>query len=198
MPISGGLITGQRLKTESVPVVIASDQIISMVTPSILASTYSASITGLSVAITPTDIFTIIGSNTKIIKIISISFSATKTNSSINDLILLKRSTDNTGGIFTTPIMVPHDSIDTPATAIIRAYTTNPTLGILVGNLRADKILIPSGTSSSSPIINSIDVVSTIAKPLILNGPSEIISVNLNSVSLSGASIDLNIIWIEV
>jgi hypothetical protein len=188
---------GETTKANSMPVVLASDQVIPVTTTSNLAATYSASITGLNVAANPTDIFTIVGSNTKTIKIISITFSATKTNSSIVDVILLKRSTDNTGGTFTTPTKVPHNSTDPASTATIRAYTANPTLGTLAGNLRSDKILIPSGTSSSSPITNAIESVSTVAKPITLIGESEAISLNLNGVSVNGSSINISVIWIE-
>lgn len=159
-----------------------------------LKSSYSASIIGLVAANTATDIFTLTGSATKTIRVTRIQISATQTTATANNVVLLRRSTANTGGTSTTPNIVPLDSSNAAATGVVRAYTANPTLGTLVGNLRANKVFI--STTTTSP--NTLDwKFGEGCQPIYLRGTSEVLSVNLNGTTLAGNSFNIFIEWTE-
>src|SRR5204863_4895248 len=97
-------------------------------------ATYGASITGLVVAASATDIFAITGSATKIVRITRLRISGVRTTGTDTDIQLIKRSTANTGGTSTNPTKVAYDSNDPASTATINAYTANPTgLGTAIG-----------------------------------------------------------------
>ncbi len=105
-------------------------------------ATYSASVNGFTLAATPTDIFNIIGSATKTIRVTKIRLTGTTTSGSpiSVSVMLTKRSTANTGGTRATAINVPHDSTSAAGTANVGNYTANPTaLGTLVGNIRSHR-----------------------------------------------------------
>jgi hypothetical protein len=90
--------------------------------------TYSAAKVGLVPAASATDIFTITGSASKIIRVTHIEITATTTaaTAAALDILLLKRNVANTGGTSTgSPTPVPHD-INAPAvSATVLAYTAN-------------------------------------------------------------------------
>src|SRR6266550_8344389 len=83
-------------------------------------STYSAAKVGLVPGSSATDFFTLTGSATKTVRITRITITATTTSATpvALDILLLKRSTANTGGTSTgSPTAVPHDSANPAATA---------------------------------------------------------------------------------
>jgi hypothetical protein len=160
--------------------------------------TYTAVVVGLSAANLATDFFSITGASGKKVEIIGTTFSATKNNTGLIDLLIVKRSTANSGGTSTTISGVPHDSGDAAASATVRAYTVNPTLGTLVGNIYAEKVLVPSTNNSSGKGAASVNLVSTLdSKPLTLKSASEVISFNFNGVSHAGNSVNASFTWIE-
>ena len=158
--------------------------------------TYSAAILGLATAMVSTDIFVITGSATKVIKIESITVSATRSTSSNTDIVLLVRSTDNSGGSFTTVTAVPHDSNNAAATAVVRAYTANPTTGTLVGNLRTEKTFFNSAGAGPSDRIEWT-FRSEVNQRLVLRGTSQILALNLNGQTITTPSFDIFISWSE-
>lgn len=157
-------------------------------------ATYSASVVNLVPALTPTDVFTITGSNTKIIKIRSISFSCTQTNNTVRDVLVIKRSTANTGGTSTASAAVPHDSLFAAATASVLSYTANPTLGTAVGTILADKIQYPA-TNEKVSFAQARPF--ELQYPIVLRSTSEVIAVNLNAVTSAGALCNGNVRWTE-
>lgn len=159
-------------------------------------ATYSAAVTGLTVAAAPTDIFTITGSATKTIRITRISFTGSETTATQRDVVLLKRSAANTGGTSTTQTNVPHDSTSAAGTATIRSYTVNPTgLGALVGALRSRKVFIATTTTNSDEMI--LDFGDKPAQALVIRGTGEVVSINLNSVASAGSSLNISVEWTE-
>lgn len=157
--------------------------------------TYSTSIIGLTAASAATDIFTITGSATKTIKVKKISITGTQTTAGANNIVLLKRSTANSAGTATTPAIVPHDSNSAAATAVVRAYTANPTAGALVGNVRATKMLVPTITGAEAPVEFTFGLEET--QSLRLRGTGEVLALNLNGQTLLGNSFDIFIEWTE-
>ena len=160
-------------------------------------ASYSAAIVGLVAAATaPTDLFTISGSASKIIRITRIAITASQTTAAQRDVLLIKRSTANTGGTSTSPAGVPHDSTSAAATAVVRAYTANPTgLGTAVGTIRSRKVFVTTPSLNSDEMI--VDFGTRPAQAVVLRGVAETLAINLNSVASAGSLFDISIEWTE-
>lgn len=186
---------GQQTKDNSLPVVFPSDAPV-VVTTRDAKATYSAVVYGLNVASSPTDIFTITGSASKTIKITDITFSATKTANGFGDVLLIKRSSADSGGTSSTAAAVPYDSANAAASATVRSYTANPSsLGTEVGKIAAHRYFY-SGLSVAAPLLE-FQFGNDNKQPVTLRGASEQLAVNLNGGTLSGNLIDLYVEWTE-
>lgn len=157
---------------------------------------YSATIVNLVPALLATDIFTITGSATKTVLIKNITISGTQTTAGSTNLLLVKRSTANSGGTSSAPTMVSHDSSDSAATAVVRAYTANPTLGTLVGALNAIKQYFPTLTGVPS-VEEYYFGDAPFKKEIVLRGTSQVLAVNLNGATVAGGNLDISIEWTE-
>lgn len=181
---------GQKTQAGSVPVVVSSDP------------TYSSGISALNVANSATDIFTLTGSASKTIRVkrieVFLTVSVALGGSQTIEIVLAKRSTANSSGTSTTPTIVPHDSGDAAGTAVVRAYTVNPTLGTLVGAIRCAKITAVS-VNTAAPVARQVwDFGLPNSKPIYLRGTSEVLAVNLNGNTLTSDDNAINIEWDEV
>lgn len=165
--------------------------------PVATAPAYRAAIVGLTTAASATDILTITGAANKVITIQRIECSGIGSTAGTADVVLLRRSTANSGGTSTTPTVVKLDSSNPTASAVVRAYTVNPTVGTLVGNLGASKLALPlaaTGASMQSYVYYNM----TGSTPLRIRSASEVIAVNGNGATLApGASLDCAIEWTE-
>jgi hypothetical protein len=164
--------------------------------------TYSAAKQGLVPAATPTDVFTIIGSASKIIRILRIEIVVTSTaaTGAAIDVLLLRRSTADTGGTSTTTALIPHDNLDPPATSVVTSYTANPgALGTIIGvALRATKLMptLATSTATDFPLPDRVfwDFGNRPGKGIVLRGVADTLAINLNSVSLAaGASMSIGV-----
>lgn len=158
--------------------------------------TYSSTVVGLVLAANPTDVFTIIGSASKVVRIHKIRVSGTTTSGSPIKISvnLVKRSTADTAGTSTTPSVVPHDSDNAAGTAVTRAYTANPTLGTSVGVIRAQ-----STSVQAAGMTEAIDWdFEHLGQPLVLRGVAQNLAVNFNGTSITGSVISISIEWSEV
>lgn len=156
---------------------------------------YSASVSALAVAVNPTDIFTIIGSATKVIRITSVHLTATRTTSGTTTIQLIKRSQPNSGGTSSATTTVPYDSTSPSATAVVLSYTANPTLGTAVGAVDSIKKHI---SSTNNPLDETIwEFGSRPTKAIILRGVSESLSINLGGSAIAGGNFDMTIEWTE-
>lgn len=159
-------------------------------------ATYSASAVAFAAATTPTDVFTIIGSGTKTVRVIRVAVTGTQTTGAMRDILLIKRSAANTGGTSATATAVPHDSLSAAATAAVKSYTANPSgLGAVVGTIRAEKIFIGATTAVSGELI--ADYGPRYGQSIVLRGAAETLAVNLNSVTSTGNSITICVEWTE-
>lgn len=158
--------------------------------------TYSACTAVLTVAASTTDFFTITGAASTKVKIQNIILTGEATSNAIPEVILLKRSTANSGGTSTTITAVPHDSGDAAASATVQAYTVNPTTGTLVGNLRAIDLFF-SGASGNPAQILEMNFDEKAGKCPTLNSASEVIALNLAGVTVAGANFAISITWTE-
>jgi hypothetical protein len=164
-------------------------------------ATYCASITGLASAASATDIFTITGSATKVVRVNRIRVSATQNTVGYTDILLVKRSTANTVGTSTAPTIVSNDSNNPAGTAVVRAYTANPTLGTAVGTMRSNKILINTPVPSNAQTAGTqwpVDwTFGELGQSIVLRGVAQVLAVNLNGVTLAGSSFDIAIEFTE-
>lgn len=163
-------------------------------------ATYSASITALAMANTPTDVFTITGSSTKTIRVTRIYLTGIQTTGNTSSILLIRRSTANSAGTSTTPTIVQNDTNDAAATAVVRAYTVNPTLGTTVGTMATYAMYIPAAqpANANSPFI-APDLFAAVrpAEAIVLRGTTQVLAVNFNSTTVTGNSMNIFIEWTE-
>jgi hypothetical protein len=158
-------------------------------------TTYSAS-AFWTFAASATDIFTITGSASKLVKIRRITLSFTATSGANATVVVTKRSTANSGGTSVVRDAVPWDSANTAATATVRTYTANPTLGTLVGNVQTSTVYASGGgTIGSIPII--LDYTGTAQQPMILRGTTQVLGINMNGTTYTGNVARATVIWTE-
>lgn len=159
--------------------------------------TYSASAVGFVAALLATDVFVIVGSASKTIKVTRVQIDGTTSAGSglsIN-LQLLKRSTANTGGTFVADTAVPHDSTNAAATATVGHYTANPTTGTLVGAVRSSRFDFGStGGQTQSEIW---DFGSYKNQAVTLRGITQSLALNFNGATITGSIVDITIEWTE-
>ena len=164
--------------------------------PRSIIYTYSASIVGLVPVAAATDIFCISGSATKTVRVLRMSIGAIATAAAIGDILLVKRSTANTAGTSTAPSVVAHDSTNPAGTAVVLAYTANPTTGTLVGNMRARKLAF--GTIAGS-VVDSVDFTSVVGgeQAIVLRGVAQVACLNYNGQTMAGNLVDAGMMWSE-
>ncbi len=169
-------------------------------------STYSAAKVGLVPGSSATDFFTLTGSATKTIRVTRITITATTTSATpvALDILLLKRSTANTGGTSTgSPTAVPHDSANAAATATVLSYTAPPTTGTLVGTaLRNQKLMLMLATATATDFMSNDKLVwefgNRPSQAIVLRGITEVLALNLNTTTPTAtASFDVDIEWTE-
>ena len=160
-------------------------------------TTYSAVASNYTtMATTPTDVFTLTGSNTKTVRILHITISGTQTSEATREIVLIKRSSANTGGSSTALTAVPHDSNNAAATATALAYSANPTLGTSVGNIYCRRTFISDATKPSA--LNMFEwKADTMSQAIVLRGTSQVLAVNFAGVTSSGSVLCFTIKWTE-
>lgn len=197
---------GQKTSQESLAVVLASDQSTintNAIPASATVRTYSAAVTGLTVAASPTDVFTITGSASATIRVLRVEISAWQTTVANRAVRLIKRSTANSGGTSTNLTEVPHDSNDAAASATVLSYTANPTLGTEIGIVRSIILPVPNQAPTNAQSQTGISVWEwdltglSGGKGIVLRGISQVLAVNLNAVASAGSSFNIDITWTE-
>lgn len=159
--------------------------------------TYSASFTGLIPAQNATDLLAIQSvSATKVIHVKRISVSGISTGTSTVDVVFLKRTTLNAGGTSTVATNVSYDSTDAAATAVIRGYTANPTLGTLGGSVLVRKVTLPASASGILQVPLILDFAIQGDRSFTLQG-TEQGSINWNAQVVVGQSLDIDVTWTE-
>jgi hypothetical protein len=165
-------------------------------------ATYSAGFLGVASATTATDLFTITGSATKVIRILRLYISGTQNSPGPGNILLIKRSTANAGGTSTTATNTPYDSQNPAGAATVRAYTANPTtLGTSVGNVAAAKIFITATSGSGGA--DGLDATKTFEfgfgpdQAIVLRGATQVLAINLNSITYAGSAFDFFVEWTE-
>ncbi len=160
-------------------------------------ATYSAAFTGSVAANTPTDVFTITGSATKTIRVIRVILSGYQNAASTRDILLIKRSTANSGGTSTSAFAVPHDSSNAAGTATVLAYTVNPSLGVTVGTIRSRKIALLANNNASATDPTVWEFGDGPEQAIVLRGTGQVLAINLNGVTSSNNSFNAVFEWTE-
>jgi hypothetical protein len=161
------------------------------------SESFSVASIGLASAASATDLFTITGSSSKIVYITKVVVTCTQTTAGTINVVLLTRSTADSGGTSSNPTAValdPNNQGNNSAT--INAYTGNPTTGTLVGNLGSYDLNCPttSGSSANDIVLETFGIT---ADPLVLRGTGSVFAVNLNGVTVTGGAFDIRVEWRE-
>ena len=155
-------------------------------------ATYSYARSTFAPAATPTDIAILNGSASKTVRVLRVEIWALTTAATAPclEVQLIKRSTANTGGTSTgSPTGVPHDSLNSAATALMLCYTANPaTLGTSLGIIRDAKLqpaLSPS-TATDFPTLEPLvwDFGTRPGQAITLHGVIEGLAINLVGATL--------------
>jgi hypothetical protein len=128
------------------------------------------------------DIFCISGSATKIVKVKAIHISAVASAAVVSTLSVARRSSLNTGGTPTVVTPVLSDTAVNPAaTAVVTGYATAPTAGTLVGRVRAQKLSIPTATSTTfATTPATFDFARYWDQPQVLRGVTQALCVDVD------------------
>lgn len=162
--------------------------------------TYSAAASGFAPAALATDVFTIIGSATKSVKVLRVSISGTTTSGSgvTVNLAIVKRSSADTAGTSSVITNVVHDSNDAAATAVVRSYTANPTLGTTVGSVRTARFAFPTaGLLESTGVSSEYEFGFGPEKAITLRGVAEQLVINLGATTITGGILSAYVEWTE-
>ncbi len=104
-------------------------------------ATYSFAVLDFTPAATATDIFQMIASATKDVRLLWLRVSGLATAAATNDIQLVKRSAANSGGTSANVTPAQHDANDPAPTATVQTYSVNPaSLGTSAGVARAEKL----------------------------------------------------------
>lgn len=162
-----------------------------------LRATYGAFVAGITPAATPTDVFQIVGSATKLIRLKSIYLSGTATTASNIIVNLIQRTVANTGGTTSPVTGGQHDSTDDAITATLRTYTANAAslgTGTTVGGGRLN--LAPAANGSIDRL--AFDWSWRNEKAPVIQGVAQSFCVNLGGVAWPvGGALDIHINWTE-
>ena len=164
-------------------------------------NTYNATIAALTPVASATDFFTLTGSATKVIYVRAIGCTGTSTTVASLIVSAMVRSTADTLGTSTgSPAAVPLDSSFPAATATVLAYTANPTVGTLVGNVGSGLLqtLAPASANGfpNGLYFNFLQVNGD--QPIVLRGTSQVLALNAGGNSFSsGANLTCSVTWTE-
>lgn len=147
--------------------------------------TYSAT-SAFTPASAATDVCTLIGSSTKTIRVRRIIFSGITTSTVATDAIsVIKRSTAATTGVSVVMTNVPYSSTSSSATAVAEYFTTNPTVGTVVGAV-AESLYTFGLTTSVMANKELVFEFGRLASPVFLRGTGQNLAVSLNSNTVAG------------
>jgi hypothetical protein len=162
-------------------------------------TTYSAAYIALAPAASCTDLVEIVGSASKTVRVKRIRVSGVATAAGSYNVNLIKRSAAATGGTAVTQIeLVPNDSSSGAATANVKAYSANPTVGAAVGKVRSQRLTTSTAATSSVDAQPTDFVFGTdTSQEIVLRGAAQTLCLNLNGVTVTGGLLDVEVEWTE-
>ncbi len=147
-------------------------------------------------AASATDICMITGSATKNIRVRRLFISGVASVVQTEEIGVVKRSTANTGGAGSIGVAVPYDSSSAAATALVEFFTTNPTLGTLIGAIADFDITWGNLSTGVGSAVTQI-LFGQLGSPVVLRGAAQQLSVNLNGNSLVSGKVSCTWEWTE-
>lgn len=172
----------------------------------IKSSTYSAASVGLATASSATDVFCISGSTTRTISVKRIGISGTAATLVTVPITIVRRVSLDTGGTASTnaalPVASKHLTSDGAATAVLTAYTANPTI------VDASPLYFRSAVTSfnvtsalvASPVLEFRfgELTGWFTRGLdILKSTAQQVCVNFNATTVSTPLLNIDVTWTE-
>lgn len=171
----------------------------SLQVPAVKAS-YIAFTPTFSPGATPQDIFSISGSATKLIRVLSFYLSTGQTAAGVNSWQIVRRSTANSGGTSAAVTPIRSDLNDPAQTALVLQYTANPTAGTLVGNAWAGQVGAVTPTTAGVPGLVGfyVNFTEDLGKAIILRSASDVLAWNFGGAALpAGLAVRCGCRWTE-
>lgn len=160
--------------------------------------TYAASVTGLSPQAGATDIMTICGSATRVIRVTKAVFSGRATTVAPVDVQFLRRSTANTGGTSSAVTPANMDSANPAVSASVLTFTVNPTLGTTQGNvIDSRQVYLGNLTTSLGTALPQVSFGDRPAQAVVLRGIAQCFAINMAGGTFGANAIDAGFEWTE-
>ena len=162
--------------------------------------TYSAYDTPIAPASSATDVCSIAGSSTALIRVTRVELSNVQTTAGTNQWYLVRRSSLNLAGTSVVIPAVPHDSSSAAATALVNYWSANPgTLGTVVGMVRGASIVSPAPASSTTGAMYAWDFdQNNSQETIVLRGVNQQIGLNFNGKAIpAGMDVGCGFTWTE-
>lgn len=156
--------------------------------------TYSAT-HNITVAASATDIAWFPGNGTTTVQVTKIRISGIQTTTGTPEVLLILRSTANSGGTSTSFSVGRHEQADAANSSTPIGYTVNPTPGTSAGTIRRQ--YLPVGSAASALSGEVVFELGENGKPITLSGTTQGLAVNLNGVTVTGGVFNIAIEWIE-
>lgn len=169
-------------------------------TPASTFGSFCAASAAFSPPATPTDVWTITGSASRIVQINRIIVNTVQTTAGLNGWFLIKRSTANTNGTSALVTAVPTDKAFPAATGTVRQYTANPSaLGTTIGNIWTGRIMSPQPTAAFTGDLERVIYGDGLKQaPIVLSGINDVLALNFGGAALPpGLSVQVTVNFTE-
>jgi hypothetical protein len=163
--------------------------------------TYNASVTALVPAASATDILTISGSATTLVKVTHLECGGQATSSGSKLIQLQQRIASDVGGTSSVVAANASDLSDPAPTAVVTSFTANPTVGTAAsGVLRVGILSLPASTAVGTlPLSWDFGAQSrTTTKEVVLRGTNQVLAIHGAGASFpAGSTVNCSVEWIE-
>jgi hypothetical protein len=146
----------------------------------------------VTVAASATDIAVIGGSASKAVNVRKLSITAVQTTAGYVDVLLVKRAAADSAGTPVGITEVAHDSQSPAPTAVVTAYTANPTINDAGVAVRREHVFVPAPAGTAGDGRSGFDF-----SPIALRGIAQQLAINLAGVTIAGGIFNVNIEWDE-
>lgn len=201
-----GSVAGLLLATSAIAQSVNTVPQVGMITSILRNPSYTASAVALVPAASATDIFCISGGTSKNISIRRITIGGTAGTAITTPFLVYRRVSLDTGGTAATglalPVAVPNISTDSASTAVLTAYTANPTVVDASPSLMDDILIDLPVTTAAGGVTLVQRIYGTgvdfFTKGLdIAKNTSQQICINPNGVSISSGVLQITMEWQE-
>ncbi len=157
--------------------------------------TYSVGTVAFTPPATATDFFQIIGSGSKLVRVLRVQISGIATSAISVDIQAIKRTTANTGGTVSPLTIGLHDSTNGAVTAVVNTYSVLASPLGTGATIRAKKLNL-GATGAAGDIV--WDFTTRNGQGLVLRGVAQSLNLNWNGAAIpSGTLLDIDVEWTE-